>query len=115
MCRTGQIAAGDPTQPVSDMCQIAFMRANENVRLDARTCLQVWNLSRATQLIPLSRLLCVIGRADGKTGGRKKHPKLEDVQDFIKIQERKKKHCAGRDNGAFCVLSRFPEWLLLRV
>lgn len=91
MCRTGQLAAGDPTQPVSDMCQITFMRANENVWLDAHTCLQVWNLSRAAQLILLSRWFHVIGRADGKTGGRKKLPKLEDVQDFVKIQETKNK------------------------
>lgn len=31
-CGTGQITAGRPTQPVSDMCQITFIGANERAR-----------------------------------------------------------------------------------
>lgn len=55
----------------------------------------------------------VIAQADGKKtkqAGQKKHQKLEDVQDLIKIQETKKQFI-GSDDRAFCVLSRFPEYL----
>lgn len=53
-------------------------------------------------------------RRKKKQAGQKKHQKLEDVQDLIKIQEAKnknKKQFIGSDDRAFCVLSRFPECL----
>ena len=61
-------------------------------------------------------MLHIIARADGQTGRRQQ--KLDDVQDFIKIQEAKKKQkkqFIGSDEWTVYVLSPFPEYLSHKV
>lgn len=69
------------------MCQITFRRANKGLR--GSTLLHDLHsvVGRSADYIFLSYMFHVIARADGQTGRR--HQKLDDVQDFIKIQEAK--------------------------